>query len=132
MVCGAADIDVDLLKSKTEYDNISADAPHVKYFWEVLKEVSAKDRSQFLRFVWGRSRLPSGRDFKRFKLTQLIKAGSPDAYLPVAHTCFFQLDLPSYSSKEIMREKFLYAITHCQAIDLDRIVDGGWEEEINF
>jgi len=132
MVCGAADIDVDLLKGKTEYENISADAPHVKYFWEVLKEVSARDRSQFLRFVWGRSRLPSGRDFKRFKLTQLNKAGNPDSYLPVAHTCFFQLDLPPYSSKEIMREKFLYAITHCQAIDLDRVAEGGWEEEINF
>jgi len=129
MVCGAADIDIELLKSKTEYENINAEAPHIKYFWEILKEITPKDRSQFLRFVWGRSRLPLGREFKKFKITQLNKGGNPDGYMPVAHTCFFQIDLPPYSSKEIMKEKFLYAITHCQAIDLDRIADGGWEED---
>lgn len=129
MVCGAADIDIDLLRSKTEYENINADAPHIRYFWEILKEITPKDRSQFLRFVWGRSRLPIGREFKKFKVTQLNKGGNPDGYMPVAHTCFFQIDLPPYSSKEIMKEKFLYAITHCQAIDLDRIADGGWEED---
>ena len=129
MVCGAADIDIEVLKSKTEYENVNADAPHIKFFWEILKEITPKDRSQFLRFVWGRSRLPVNREFKKFKITQLNKGGNPDGYMPVAHTCFFQIDLPPYSSKEIMREKFLYAITHCQAIDLDRIADGGWEED---
>jgi hypothetical protein len=129
MVCGAADIDVEVLKGKTEYENVNADAPHIRYFWEILKEITPKDRSQFLRFVWGRSRLPVNREFKKFKITQLNKGGNPDGYMPVAHTCFFQIDLPPYSSKEIMKEKFLYAITHCQAIDLDRIADGGWEED---
>lgn len=130
MVCGAPDIDIEVLKSKTEYENINADAPHIKYFWDILKEITPKDRSQFLRFVWGRSRLPVGREFKKFKITQLNKGGNPDGYMPVAHTCFFQIDLPPYSSKEIMKEKFLYAITHCQAIDLDRIADGGWDEDL--
>ena len=128
MVCGAPDIDVDLLMSKTEYENISPESLHVKYFWSVLREITPKDRSMFLRFVWGRSRLPTGRDFKRFKITHLNRPGHPDKYLPVAHTYFFQLDIPSYSSKEIMREKLLYAITHCQAIDLDRVAEGGWED----
>ncbi len=31
--------------------------------------------------------------------------------LPAAHTCFNQLDLPEYSSEEMMREKLL---TACQ------------------
>ena len=129
MVCGAPDIDVDMLISKTEYENISSDDRQVQFFWQVLREITPKDRSQFLRFVWGRSRLPAGREFKRFKVTALNKGGNPDNYLPVAHTCFFQIDIPAYSSKEIMREKLLYAITHCQAIDLDRVAEGGWEEE---
>ena len=30
--------------------------------------------------------------------------------LPVAHTCFFQLELPQYSSEQIMRERLLVAI----------------------
>ena len=69
-------------------------------------------------------------------------------YLPVSHTCFFTLDLPrwvgrclldytymmylkvhntymmdwlriSYTNEATMREKLLYAIYHCTAIDGD-------------
>lgn len=35
--------------------------------------------------------------------------GNPDQYLPKAATCFFALELPDYSSREVMREKLLYA-----------------------
>jgi E3 ubiquitin-protein ligase HERC2 len=40
-------------------------------------------------------------------------------YLPIAHTCFFSIDLPAYTSREVMKEKLMYAITHCQSIDAD-------------
>jgi hypothetical protein len=43
---------------RTKYDGIDKNANHVKWFWEVLREVTPKDRQMFLRFVWGRSRLP--------------------------------------------------------------------------
>lgn len=29
------------------------------------------------------------------------------------------MDLPAYTSKKVMHEKLLYAITHCQSIDAD-------------
>jgi HECT-domain (ubiquitin-transferase) len=32
----------------------------------------------------------------------------------VAHTCFFSLELPAYSSLEVMTKKLLYAIYNCQ------------------
>jgi hypothetical protein len=34
--------------------------------------------------------------------------------LPHARTCFFALELPPYSSKEILEAKLLYAIRHCR------------------
>jgi hypothetical protein len=129
MVCGAADVNVDILKSNTEYSSVDHNAPHVLMFWEVLREFTPKERSLLLRFVWGRSRLPAGTEFRKFKLAAMHPGGSPDNYLPVAHTCFFTLDLPAYSSKTVMRDKLLYAITHCQAIDLDRMAEGGWDED---
>jgi hypothetical protein len=79
--------------------------------------------------VWGRTRLPATGKFKQFKLGPLNKGGNIDNYLPVSHTCFFKLDLPAYTSKEVMREKLTYAITHCQAIDLDRDGAGGFGAE---
>lgn len=42
-----------------------------------------------------------------------------DQYMPVAHTCFFSLELPRYSSLEITRDRLRYAIVNCQAIDVD-------------
>ncbi|CAF1115079.1 unnamed protein product [Didymodactylos carnosus] len=37
----------------------------------------------------------------------------------LSHTCFFTLDLPPYSTEEIMYERLNYAITHCSSIDGD-------------
>lgn len=58
----------------------------------------------YLRFVWGRSRLPlSAAGFtKKHKLSKLAKS-PPDMWLPVGHTCFFTLDLPPYTSKAVQR-----------------------------
>jgi hypothetical protein len=36
-----------------------------------------------------------------------------------AHTCFFTIDLPPYSSLAVMRERLLYAVTECRIIDTD-------------
>ncbi len=39
--------------------------------------------------------------------------------MPTAETCFFNVKLPRYSSKRILREKLLYAIVHTRTIDGD-------------
>jgi hypothetical protein len=49
----------------------------------------------------------------------LTGAHGGDRALPSSHTCFFQLDLPEYSSYEILRDRLLYACEHGQAIDTD-------------
>ena len=36
-----------------------------------------------------------------------------------AHTCTFVLDLPEYSSMDIMYDRLNYAITYCSSIDGD-------------
>jgi len=128
-VCGTIDINVDILMERTEYESVDRSAPHIAIFWEVIREMTPKERSLFLRFVWGRSRLPAGKNFKKFKITPMNVGGNVDGHLPVSHTCFFQLDLPAYSTKEIMREKLVYAITHCQAIDLDRVAEGAFGDD---
>jgi len=54
---------------------------------------------------------------------------NPDATLPTAHTCFFALDLPKYSSYEVMKEKLKYAIVNCQAIDTDGRAFEVWQDD---
>ena len=38
---------------------------------------------------------------------------------PVAHTCFFTIDIPDYDSLELMTERFKFAIEMCGEIDAD-------------
>ena len=39
--------------------------------------------------------------------------------LPTSQTCFFQIRLPEYTSREVLAEKLRYAIKHCRSIDMD-------------
>lgn len=58
LVCGVADVDINLLKSATDYGGYFCNDPVIALFWETLTEFSQDDRRAFLRFCWGRSRLP--------------------------------------------------------------------------
>ncbi|XP_071496413.1 E3 ubiquitin-protein ligase HERC2-like [Diadema antillarum] len=122
MVCGSPDIPLDLLKSVATYKGIDASAPLVTWFWEIMEDFTNNERSLFLRFVWGRTRLPRtiadfrGRDFV---LQVLDKYNPPDNFLPESYTCFFLLKLPRYSCREVLREKLKYAIYFCKSIDTD-------------
>lgn len=122
LCCGAADVSVDVLRARTRYGvGVSAAQRHVRHFWSTLRAFSPEQRSLFLRFVWGRSRLPSSAaEWGETRFTIHTKqTARPDACFPVAHTCFFSLELPAYSSAAVCRERLLYAITNCQAIDID-------------
>jgi len=136
LVCGTKVIDVNRLKANTEYDDdVSPDDPHIVAFWEVLASFSEEEKSAFLRFVWARPTLPP----KDVEFPQKLKIQSavgddaslqPDQYLPKAHTCFFSINLPRYSTKELMAEKLRYAIVHCTEMDADyRVTEpdvAGW------
>ncbi len=137
MVCGNAEVDVELLKRCTRYEGCSSNDPHVKFFWEVINEFNTEERQALIKFTWGRSRLPlTAEDFhEKFTITTFNHSPA-DQYYPVAHTCFFSLELPRYSSKKIMKKKLLYAIFNCLEIDGDETGPGaeaaalGWENDM--
>uniref|UniRef100_A0A6P7FTJ3 HECT-type E3 ubiquitin transferase n=1 Tax=Diabrotica virgifera virgifera TaxID=50390 RepID=A0A6P7FTJ3_DIAVI len=122
MVCGSPDIPLTLLKSVATYKGIDSSAPLIQWFWDVMEEFTNQERSLFLRFVWGRTRLPRtiadfrGRDFV---IQILDKYTPPDNFLPESYTCFFLLKMPRYSCKPILHQKLKYAIHFCKSIDKD-------------
>eukprot|EP01012_Entosiphon_sulcatum_P013944 TRINITY_DN19103_c0_g1_i1.p1 TRINITY_DN19103_c0_g1~~TRINITY_DN19103_c0_g1_i1.p1 ORF type:complete len:4696 (+),score=503.71 TRINITY_DN19103_c0_g1_i1:1491-14090(+) len=120
MICGQPEVDVEVLRRHTIYEGYTATSPVIKDFWAVMEGFDTSQRSLFLKFVWGRSRLAVTEDcFTAPMKIQRLDKPEPDNYLPLSHTCFFSLELPSYSCKEVMAQRLLYAITHCQAIDTD-------------
>lgn len=135
LVCGNPEIDLELLKSCTEYRSCQSNSQHVQFFWQAMESFNTEERQAFIRFVWGRSRLPlTAAGFSSQFRIQGFGQSPADAYFPVAHTCFFSFELPAYSTLEIMKEKLLYAIFNCVAIDGDDTGAGvnaanmGWEE----
>lgn len=126
-VCGKPSIDIDLLKEHTRYESLSSDSPQVNAFWEALRGFSEEDKGLFLRFVWGRSRLPLADKGwgEGFKIQHRGSSGDVDMQLPVAHTCFFMLELPAYTSAAAAADRILYAIRNCASVDGDAGYGGG-------
>lgn len=125
LVCGSPNIDVEALKRHTTYSSgLSSGHPVVRNLWKAVQSFSQEERRLFLRFVWGRNRLPAtDSDWHQpFTISAISSGrhGQPiDGMLPISHTCFFALDLPLYSNYDILRSKMLFAIVNCQAIDAD-------------
>ncbi|KAI8915880.1 hypothetical protein EDD86DRAFT_197106 [Gorgonomyces haynaldii] len=85
----------------------------VDLLFEVMSEFDLSDRRLFLQFITGAPRLPMG-GFKSLNpsLTIVRKTvdAIPDTVLPSVMTCANYLKLPEYSSKEVLREKIVYAM----------------------
>uniref|UniRef100_A0A8C6S832 HECT and RLD domain containing E3 ubiquitin protein ligase 4 n=1 Tax=Neogobius melanostomus TaxID=47308 RepID=A0A8C6S832_9GOBI len=100
----------------TELEKYWADHPTIRLFWEVFHELPLEKKKQFLLFLTGSDRIPI-LGMKSLKLVIQPTRGG-EHYLPVAHTCFNLLDLPKYTSLEILRNKLLQAIDHNQGFNL--------------
>ncbi|XVF33865.1 hypothetical protein REPUB_Repub18cG0008600 [Reevesia pubescens] len=115
LISGLPEIELDDLNANTEYTGYTAASPVIQWFWEVVKAFNKEDMARLLQFVTGTSKVP----LEGFKALQGISGpqrfqihkayGAPER-LPSAHTCFNQLDLPEYSSKEQIQERLLLAI----------------------
>merc|ERR1712130_719167 len=102
--------DIALLKEHTSYHDCTASDNFIQLFWDMMENrFNNKEREQFLAFVWGRRRLPlKGASWgKNFTIN--AKRLASQTTLPVAHTCFFSIDLPLYNDIETMMEKIRYA-----------------------
>ncbi|KAG6508465.1 hypothetical protein ZIOFF_033839 [Zingiber officinale] len=115
LLSGLPEIDLDDLQANTEYTGYSAASTVIQWFWEVVKSFNKEDMARLLQFVTGTSKVL----LEGFKALQGISGpqqfqihkayGAPER-LPSAHTCFNQLDLPEYSSREQLEERLLLVI----------------------
>uniref|UniRef100_A0A7N0U1T4 HECT-type E3 ubiquitin transferase n=2 Tax=Kalanchoe fedtschenkoi TaxID=63787 RepID=A0A7N0U1T4_KALFE len=115
LISGLPEIDLNDLKANTEYNGYTVASSAIQWFWEVVEAFSKEDMARLLQFVTGTSKVP----LEGFKALQGISGsqrfqihkayGAPER-LPSAHTCFNQLDLPEYSTKELLQQRLLLAI----------------------
>ncbi|XP_037548156.1 probable E3 ubiquitin-protein ligase HERC1 [Nematolebias whitei] len=118
LVCGLPQVSVDMLKKLVRYRDVTETHQLIDWFWQSLEEFTNEERVLFLRFVSGRSRLPTNPADIPQKF-QIIKVDRPINGLPTAQTCFFLLRLPPYTSQAILAERLRYSIHNCPSIDMD-------------
>ncbi|VDM16480.1 unnamed protein product [Hydatigera taeniaeformis] len=107
--------DVDTLMKSCLCDHgYTLQSKAIQYLFEIMSEFDEPRRRLFIQFATGSPRLPIG-GFRALKppLKIVMKREAEDCadqHLPSVMTCQNYLKLPNYSTKEIMREKLLYAI----------------------
>ncbi|MCO5577516.1 hypothetical protein L7F22_031347 [Adiantum nelumboides] len=115
LISGLPEIDLEDLRANTEYTGYTAASPVVQWFWEVVQEFSKEDMARLLQFITGTSKVPlegfrALQGISGAQRCQIHKAYGAPERLPTAHTCFNQLDLPEYSTKQQLQERLLLAI----------------------
>ncbi|KAJ2481231.1 putative E3 ubiquitin-protein ligase [Coemansia sp. RSA 2131] len=119
MVHGSGeDWDSDALRKTTNFVGFDTDAAQTVggWFWDVLREMTQRDRKLFLAFVTGSDRMPTVAS-TQFSM-KLAMLGSEHDRLPTAHTCFNQLGLWMYRSKDELRQKLMMAMTESEGFGL--------------
>lgn len=112
LICGSIEQDMDFeqLRAVTKYQGgFHNQTPVVEWLWEILPQLSHEQQRQFLHFVTGSDRVPvTGLATLPFKVTRTT-SGSHDQ-LPTAHTCFNELCLYEYESRDTLLLRLVTAL----------------------
>ena len=115
LVCGKKEVDIDLLHQNTKLSNdLKEDSKEVRWLWEILHEMNSEEKIKFIKFCWAQERLPtSNEEYVKNQIVFTIKYNKNERNkngFPKADTCFFNLELPNYTAKDIMKKNLLIAI----------------------
>jgi len=105
MILGEEEIDVDRLRGITTHKYCTPDTQVVKWFWEVVGNYDEKMKKKLMIFVTGSDRIcPTGIEDMKFTISYDENISEADK-LPQTHTCFNEILLYNYKTKEILKEK---------------------------
>jgi hypothetical protein len=84
---------------------------------EIILDLDEITLRKFLVFVTGSPSLPTAEDgASTFQIN--VRGQYRSDALPIAHTCFFHLDIPDYKEKETLLTKLLYSIDNASTFEI--------------
>jgi len=107
VIAGSPKIDLQEMKEYALLVNYNENNKVVGWFWEVLEEFDQNKLAAFYYFISGSTKVPIG-GFKQNYIR--IRRNNMKDGLPVSHTCTYEIEIPEYNSKDVLREKLLMAI----------------------
>lgn len=112
---GAGDINVQQLMNYTFFSDETGGegqerlAKFKKWFWSVVENMTSKQKQDLVYFWTSSPAMPASAEGFQPMPSVTVKPAN-DHQLPTANTCISRLYVPLYSSKAILRNKFLMAI----------------------
>ncbi|CAD8144153.1 unnamed protein product [Paramecium octaurelia] len=115
LLCGQSYIDVEDLILNFEYNGYTPTDQVILWLQNVLRNFSQDLLAKFLKFITAFPLMPlegfKNSEFKILIVSPNYQQIDFDQFLPVGHTCSYELDLPPYSKQEILAQKLQLAIT---------------------
>ncbi|CAG5134538.1 unnamed protein product [Candidula unifasciata] len=124
VIAGTVEIDITDWRRNTDYRSGYHDQHAViQWFWEAIEKFDNERQLRLLQFVTGSSSIPyegfsalrGSNGPRKFCIEKWGKTTS----LPRAHTCFNRLDLPPYTSFEMLFEKLVMAVEETSTFGID-------------
>ncbi|CAG9330079.1 unnamed protein product [Blepharisma stoltei] len=111
------EVKLEVLEENTVYENCRRTDPHIENFWEAIKSLKESERARFIDYIARRSKLIEWDWPLKFTIAKHSKSGAENALVPIVDNATFRLELPAYTSPEIMKEKIIFAIAHNNKFD---------------
>jgi hypothetical protein len=112
----------ELLANTSFHPSVSAEIQ--EGFSEILLSFNQELLEKFLLFVSASPKPPVGgfasvtSEREWMHVQEASTSGDPNIALPTAHTCFVLFQVPKYTSKEVMKERIIFAITYATTIEM--------------
>ena len=115
------ELDVPSLRAVAEYHNWpqkqpDGSEPLIDWFWETFQRATPKDQRRLLSFITGSDRVPAmGAASLPIRISYL---GDDGSRFPIARTCFNQLSLWNYDSREKLESMLWRAVYDSEGFGL--------------
>ena len=139
LICGDISINSSKIIQSLSFTGFKKKSKAINWLKEIITEFDEILLKKFLIFITGSPILPPNAGAESITTEGGLNIGvgtgllenrfiinvrkqsyynNPNGVLPIAHTCFNQLDIPEYTDKNIFKSKLLYAIENSQTFDI--------------
>ncbi|CAG9330096.1 unnamed protein product [Blepharisma stoltei] len=117
LICLNQEINLEVLEENTVYENCLRTDLHIENFWGAIKSLKESELAKFIDYIARRSKLIEWDWPHKFTIAKHSKSGAVNTLIPIIDNVIFRLELPAYTSPEIMKEKIIFAIAHNSKFD---------------
>jgi hypothetical protein len=116
-IASGVQVSIAELRRHTVTEGFEEPKAQIDWLFDLLETIDAESKRKFFKFVFARERLPGVR--KGTAMLKVLKAivpeeSSVDGRFMTASTCSARLDLPEYSTREILESMVRKALEHAE------------------